>query len=111
MTFPEFLAAYRNGALDRDAAWRAYDIPTAVRRNIATGKPTYVRGALKALKLAYAGELAMPEFCARYGVDLGAAPLILGAWWLWSAIDAGRAVRVPLRLAGGSTSEGAGKGL
>lgn len=61
------------------------------------------------LKLAYAGELAIPEFMARYGIQKEwEAKRILGSWWLWSAIDAGRAVRVPLRRL---TNAGAEKGL
>lgn len=97
MTFKEFLHAYQTNALDRDAAWRAYDIPAAV-------KPGHIRSALKALKLAYAGELALPEFMARYGVPTREqAQAVLGAWWLWSVIDAGRAMRVPLRATRAAT--------
>lgn len=106
MTFPEFLSAYENNTLGRDAAWRAYDIASAVR-------PIHIRGALKVLKLQYAGELAIPEFMARYGIpDRAKAQMLLGAWYLWSALDAGRAVRVPLRAREGThPSKRAEKGM
>lgn len=108
MTFPEFLEAYESGNLEQDAAWRAYDIPVAVR-------PVHIRSALKQLRLQYAGELAIPEFQARYGItERWRAEGILGAWYLWSAIDAGRAVRVPLKNAARrgvpSQAKGQGKG-
>jgi len=62
----------------------------------------HTRKGLKKLGLTYAGELALSEFCARYDVDVEAAPLILGAYWLWSLIASGRAFpRVPLRTAKG----------
>lgn len=93
MTFTEFKEKYLAGLLDCDAAWRAYDIPS-----VAT-HPAYVKKALKLLKLAYAGELAIPEFCARYGVSLEEARPLLGSWFLWSMIDQGRPFRVPLRTA------------
>lgn len=97
MTFREFLASWLgdNGTLDSDAAWRAYDIPSVPSHH------AYIRKALKALGLAYAGELALPEFMARYGLtDRAQAEHALTAWWLWSQIDAGRRVRVPKRAAG-----------
>lgn len=101
MTFPEFLHAFTTGTLEDDAAWRAYDIIPFMKRIGGHQRIGYVRGALKRLGMAYAGELALPEFCARYGVDLAEAPTLLGAWWLWSGIDAGRRMGVPLRPTGG----------
>ncbi len=99
MTFPEFLRAWREGTLDEDAAWRAYDILAHVRHVQAQHiSMAYQRSALKALKLAYAGELALPEFMARYGFEnRSEATLILGCWWVWSGIDAGRRMGAPRR--------------
>lgn len=99
MTFPEFLYAVQTGEINKDAAWRAYDIMGAAKSgHTRRGKKArYVEYALKRLGMAYAGELALSEFCARYAVDAEAAPTLLGAWWLWSGIDAGRAMGVPLR--------------
>jgi hypothetical protein len=91
MNFRQFLYAYREGKLDQDAAWRAYDILAIA------GRSTHVRSALKALGMAYAGEHAMSEFMARYEVwSPDEARVILGAWWLWSGISAGRRMGVPL---------------
>lgn len=99
MTFYEFLAKWRNGTLSTDAAWRAYAIEEYVRMNRIKAK--HVMYALKALKLAYAGELAIPEFCARYDVPRDEAPHLLSCWHLWSLLDRGRPCRVPLRMAKG----------
>lgn len=91
MTFSEFKDKYLAGTLWDDAAWRAYDIEAAV-------KPLHVRKALKMMGLAYAGELAIPEFCARYGLTREVAEPLLGAYWLWSLVSSQRAYpRVPLR--------------
>lgn len=89
MTFREFLHNWlgRGVSLDYDAAWRAYDIPAVVR-------PRHVSKALKALKLAYAGEHAIPQFMALYGLgDRAEAEALLGQWWVWSQVDAGRPVQ------------------
>lgn len=83
MTFREFLAKYRDDTLDTDVTWRAYDITGAVR-------PLHVKGALKALNLAYAGELGVGEAMRRYGMpDREEAEAVLGAWHLWRSISAG----------------------
>lgn len=94
MNFNRFMFKYRDGTLDDDAAWRAYDF-------IASVKDRHVRKALKALGLAYAGELAVPHFMALYGFeDRTEATLLVGAWWLWSQVDSGRAVVGLVRRAG-----------
>lgn len=90
MTFNQFIRKYREGTLDDDAAWRAYDFKASV-------KDRHVKKALKAIGLAYAGELAVPHFMALYSMPLEGmsrveAETALGAWWLWSQVDAGRAV-------------------
>lgn len=104
MTFREFLYAWSDGTLDKDAAWRAYDILAHVRHSRSKHqKNVYQRNALKALKLMYAGELALPEFMARYGVeDRSEAEDILGCWWVWSGIAAGRRMGAPRRVLEGS---------
>jgi hypothetical protein len=93
MNFNQFLFAWREGTLWSDAAWRAYDIPAVVKRR-------HAKYALKALGLAYAGELAISHFMALYEVPSRQdAQAVLGSWWLWSQIDRGRHPRVPLRKA------------
>lgn len=94
MTFPEFMMKYFAGTMDTDAGWRAYDIEKYAG---SIAKMKYMRSALKKLGLAYAGELALPEFCARYGVEIEAAPLLLACFWIWSLVDENRFCRVPLR--------------
>lgn len=94
MSFAEFLQRWRDETLSDDPSWRAYDIEN-------TAKLRHAMSALKRLKLTYAGEHAMSEFKARYGVgDAEPAISLLGWWWLWSVINSGRAVRVPLRAGG-----------
>jgi hypothetical protein len=94
MTFTEFKDKYLAGTLDTDPAWRGYDIMAAI-------KPNHTQKALKLLKLTYAGELAIPEFCARYpDVPREQASRLLAAYWLWALIDSQRAYpRVPKRKA------------
>lgn len=88
MNFAQFVHKYRTGGLDDDAAWRAYDFKSSV-------KPRHIKSALKALNLSYAGEHAIPQFMALYALPLEGmsrveAETALGAWWLWSQVDAGR---------------------
>lgn len=98
MTFPEFLAAYRAGTLNQDAAWRAYDIAGNVSTRVTSSINRLTYYALKRLGMSYAGELALPEFMARYAISTPEeARTILACWWLWSGIDAGRAMGVPKR--------------
>jgi hypothetical protein len=100
VTFREFLFAWRDGTLNRDAAWRAYDILAFARlaRISKHRKGVFQASALKSLKLSYAGELALPEFMARYGIeDREEAQDILGCWWLWLGLSQGRRMGVPLR--------------
>jgi hypothetical protein len=93
MTFAEFRDALRTGTIENDAAWRAYDLEGSMR-------PIYPSKALKRLGLAYAGELAIPEFMARYGYqDREQAVRDLGLWWLWNLVDDNRYV-VGLKLRG-----------
>jgi hypothetical protein len=91
MTFKEFVVAWRDNTLDRDAAWRAYDIPAVVnRRRTLNG--------IRKLGLAYAGELAIPEVMAQYSIASRIeAERMLGSWYVWGQIAAGRFVRPPLR--------------
>lgn len=84
MTFPEFVERYLAGTLDVDAGWRGHDIPAAI-------KPNHATKALKKLGLTYAGELALPEFCARYPqVPKDQATRLLACWYLWAMVDEGR---------------------
>ena len=103
MTFREFLAAWYAGTLDQDAGWRGYEIVAHVQHSRSKHqKNTYEKNALKALKLTYAGELALPEFMARYGLkDRSEASLILGCWWVWSGINAGRRMGAAKRVSEG----------
>lgn len=102
MNFGEFVVARRSGALDRDAGWRAYMIEAAVRS-------THVRGALKLLRMGYAGELAIPQVAAMHGLSVAEAKLLLGAWWVWSRVAEGRPVR-GLRKRSGATPLAVGAG-
>lgn len=92
MTFNQFLTLHRANGLNVDAAWRAYDIPGSVRE-------LHTRHALKYLNFAYAGENALSQCMAWFGMTCTAeeARAILGAWWLWSQIAAGRHMKVPKR--------------
>jgi hypothetical protein len=75
--FLDFLKAWRNGTLDKDATWRAYHIPEAV-------KPPHVQAALTQLSLIYAGELALGKFMSMYQIeDPDDAREILAQWYLW----------------------------
>jgi hypothetical protein len=109
MTFAEFLHAVHTGEIQKDAAWRAYDIMgAALESHTRKGKKSrYVEHALKRMGMTYAGELALSEFCARYDVEPEAAPTLLAAWWLWSGIDAGRRMAVPLRGSGSGEGQNA----
>lgn len=87
MSFSSFLLAQRAKTLDKDAAWRAYDIPAAVQ-------PKHVREALKYLSMGYAREFALPAVMAMYGIpSREEAKAALGAYWIWSRVSAGRRVR------------------
>lgn len=91
MTFADFLRSYRADTLDDFAGWRAYDIQGNVR-------PAHTQAALKLLGFTYAGELAVPEVMARYGLtDRPEAEAILGAWWALRQIEGGMRFRWPLR--------------
>jgi len=92
MTFPEFLALRNLNLLNTIVAWRAYDIVGYIRRR-------HVVSALKALGYDYAGELAIPEVMAHYGINNRTeATQVLGAWWLVSQIETGQRFRgLPLR--------------
>lgn len=98
MTFAEFLAKYRDGSLEELAEWRAYDFMAPQRM-----AEYYVRKALKQLGLRYAGELAVGEVEARYGVR-GDEPTcsLLIAWHLWQRVARGERIRnLPLRAGNG----------
>lgn len=109
MTFKEFIAAHMAGALENDATWRNYEILGGIR-------PLHIRGALKLLRMSYAGELAIPECRARYGINTDAMTKeLLGAWWIWSRLSDGHRVRgvrlrepatAPLHLGGVPTHPG-----
>lgn len=91
MTFKEFLYKYREGTLDTDAAWRAYDIESSINAG-------HVGKALKALGFGYAGDLALSTFMAQYGIaDRREAWRALAYWWLLTQINLGRRMNVPLR--------------
>lgn len=84
MNFNQFLFKWREGTLDTDPAWRAYDFPAAV-------KPRHVQKALKSLGLVYAGELAIPQFMRLYSVETPEdARAVLGCFFLWTQVDQGR---------------------
>lgn len=82
MFLRDFLRAKADGTLDGNVSWRAYDIPGTVA-------PLHTRNALKVIGLDYAGELAVGEFAARYGVDVEAAPQLLGEYWLLREVERG----------------------
>lgn len=98
-TFRDFIAMYNTITLNTNMTWRAYDIVPSI-------KERHVRMALKNLGLSYAGELALPEAMARYGLKRKECYEVLGAWWLLSQIEGGRLMKVPLRGVGGGQSGG-----
>lgn len=94
MNFKDFLAAWRAGTLSQDTAWRGYNVPGLVLAVVPNRRVVYMRSALKMLKLTYAGELAIPEFMARYEIpDRAEAERFILSWWVWSRVSAGRRVR------------------
>lgn len=92
-TFKSFLAHWYWKDLDRDATWRGYDIPAFV-------KPRHTWDALKALSLAYAGELALSQCMSLYGLtDPAEAEDILACWWVWKNLSESKYIGpVPKRV-------------
>lgn len=86
MKFAEFIGRWHDGSLHDIASWRAY----AVEENIS---PAHIISALKMLGLTYAGDLAMPQFMASYGLtNKEESRTMLGAWYRLKMIEDGRRI-------------------
>jgi len=91
VTFKEFIDAYADGSVENYPSWRSYDIERMVRT-------VYHIRALKALGLAYAGELGLSEVAHRYGLaSTSETRRLLGMWWVLSQIEGGHRVHLRSR--------------
>lgn len=91
MTFAEFVRDYATGEIERNPAWRAYDIEAAVR-------PLHTMHALKSLGYAHSGELGVSLFAAHHWLrSTEDARRLLGIWWVLSRVEQGARMAVPRR--------------
>jgi hypothetical protein len=93
MSFKDFIDDYRDGSINNNVTWRAYDIESAVR-------PSHIRNALSRLGYLYAGELAIPTVQAHYKIEsLDSTRALLGYWWLLYQASIGNRGQLKVRKA------------
>ena len=87
MHFKEFVSAYRDGSIVKDAAWRAYNIERMV-----TAKR--VREGMRTCGYRYVDHMSLSALAAAYGLGTAEqAKHLVGLWWTWRRIANGDAKR------------------
>lgn len=87
MNFKDFIAAYGDGSITKDATWRAYGIDAMVR-------PSSIREAMKSLGYRDFSYTGLSQLARDYGLaNAPYAANILGLWWTWKRIASGEVKR------------------
>lgn len=84
MSFKEFIAAYNDGSILKDAAWRAYDIEAMATEMAADD-------AMNVLRYKMPGRRnRLGQVAEDYGiVHVTRAEKLLALWWAWARIALG----------------------
>jgi hypothetical protein len=91
ISFKEFIDAYKDGSIEDNITWRAYDLKYAIM-------PTHTKKAIRALGYAYASEHAIPTIQAHYELaSVNETEALLGYWWLLCHMSKGTAARIRVR--------------
>lgn len=85
--FKEFVDAYRDGSVNDEVSWRAYDIERMV-------SPKRIREGMRTLGYRYVDYISLSALAAAYGLGTPEhAKHLVGLWWTWRRIANGDAKR------------------